>query len=47
MWLGLGWRLKPWRLFELIAGAGIVTYVVGWLRGKQSAEQEKHEEKDN
>lgn len=40
MWLGIGWRIKAWRLLEVVGITALVTYLAGWVKGRKSAERE-------
>ena len=40
MWLGIGWRIKPWRLLEVIGITALFTYLAGWVKGRDSKDGE-------
>jgi hypothetical protein len=41
MWFGIGWRLKPWKVLEVIGITVLFTYCAGWLKGRDLANKER------
>jgi hypothetical protein len=39
MWLGIGSRIKPWRLLEVVGITALFPYLAGWVKGQKSAKK--------
>jgi hypothetical protein len=39
MWLGIGWRIKSWRLLEVVGITSLFTYLAGFVKGQKSVKK--------